>query len=551
MFDEERFRALLNDYFDELLEGEDRLCFERMLQSTARARELFWEGANQHALSREWALSSLGSDLANVVIQREESKALWKRRLYWGSGAAVAVAAALAAVIVLPRSQPKVPAVVIEQKEPVALLALSAEASWGQGNPRRLVGDALDPGKLRLNSGTIRIDFYSGARVWLRGPAEAELISAGELRLSKGVLMAEVPPAAEGFRVVSGDTVVTDFGTEFGILTSEKEKEIHVFRGSVEVKSLSDPQFKRDLPGGRALKLEGKGWRGIAADNSEFPNPDAISRGLAGEQEARFSDWQVATAKFSKQPQMLIHYLFSPNGNRGRIPNLVPNSPSTSDGILIGGEWSLGRWERKTALSFNGENDRVRLVLPGEYEALTWLVWTRLDALPEHLAAFWRVQDLKPGCVRWNVDHLGRLRMGVYTGRKEFSSPNTHKDLTEWDLAISKPTMDRELGRWVHLAGVYDSKNRVIELWLNGEKVAHKELKYELPAIMGVAQIGSLVVGEDLLPGDLALNSGATIQGRMDEFAVMGRAMTPAEIRAHYRQGKPRDARNQADPTDW
>ena len=551
MFDEERFRTLLNDYFDELLEGENRLSFERMLQSTARARELFWEAANHHALSREWALSSLGTDLANVVIGREESKARWKRMLVWTSGAAAA-AVALVTFLSVNRDEHEVPpVVVIEQKQPVALLAVSSEANWGKDGEARLVGDALAPGALNLGSGTVRIDLYSGARVWLRGPAEVQLVSAGELRLLKGTLMAEVPPAAEGFQVVSGDTVVTDYGTEFGMIASEHGKEVHVFRGAVEVKSLSDPQFKKELVGGRGLKLENEQWKDMVADDSEFPNPEVISRGLAGEQEARFSDWQVATANFSKRPNLLVHYLFSPNGSEGRIPNLVPNSPPTSDGILIGGEWSLGRWERKTALSFNGESDRVRLVLPGQYEALTFLVWMRLDALPNHLAAIWRAEDLKPGCVRWNVDSLGRLRMGVYTGRKEFSSPSTHSDLTEWDLAVSKPRMDRELGRWVHLAGVYDSKNQVTEIWLNGEKVAHKDLKYELPATMGIAQIGSLIVSEDLLPGEKSGNKGKTIQGRMDEYAIMGRAMTPAEIRDHYRQGKPRNSRNQADPTDW
>lgn len=550
MFDEERFRALLNDYFDEVLEGENRQGFERMLQSTARARELFWEAANHHALSREWALSSLGADLAKVVIGREESKARWKRMVLWTSGAAAA-AVALVTFLTVNRTEPIVPPVVIEQKQPVALLAVSSEANWGKNGGARLVGDALEPGNLNLGSGTVRIDFYSGARVWLRGPAEVQLVSVGRLQLLKGTLMAEVPPAAKGFQVISGDTVVTDYGTEFGMIISENEKEVHVFRGSVEVKSLSNPQLKKELVGGRGLKLENEQWRDMTADDSEFPNPEVISRGLAGEQETRFSDWQVATANFSKRPNLLLHYLFSPNGNEGRIPNLVPNSPPTSDGILIGGEWSLGRWERKTALSFNGESDRVRLVIPGQYEALTFLVWMRLDALPNHLAAIWRAEDLRPGCLRWNVDHLGRLRMGVYTGRKEFSSPSTHADLTEWDLVVSKPTMDRELGRWVHLAGVYDSKNRTTEIWLNGEKVAHKDLKYELPATMGIAQIGSLIVTEDLLPGEKSGNKGKTIQGRMDEYALMGRAMTPSEIRDHYRQGKPRDARNQADPTDW
>jgi len=146
--------------------------------------------------------------------------------------------------------------------------------------------------------------------------------------------------------------------------------------------------------------------------------------------------------------------------------------------------------------------------------------------------------------LRWGIDDLGRVRMGVYTPDTTFISP-AKKTPFQWDVAMSKPVMHREIGHWAHLAAVYDSSTRVIELWLNGEMITRKNLRYGFPAKIGVAQIGSaLTLGEPE-------KKGRAIPGRMDEFAIVNRAFTATEIREHYRNGKPRDAKNMADPVGW
>ena len=54
---------------------------------------------------------------------------------------------------------------------------------------------------LRLKSGAILIEFFSGATVVLEGPADFEIISKKKGHLSNGKLNAHVPPQARGFTI--------------------------------------------------------------------------------------------------------------------------------------------------------------------------------------------------------------------------------------------------------------------------------------------------------------------------------------------------------------
>ena len=75
------------------------------------------------------------------------------------------------------------------------------------------IGSLLDPGVLRLKSGMVQIETYSGARMILEGPAELELLSPQEARLQYGKVSARVPEQAHGFKVYSGELIVTALAT--------------------------------------------------------------------------------------------------------------------------------------------------------------------------------------------------------------------------------------------------------------------------------------------------------------------------------------------------
>ena len=75
----------------------------------------------------------------------------------------------------------------------VAMLARVVDARWKPGAKSLQVGSALEPGWLRLESGLAQVDFYSGARVVIEGPAELQLLSPNEASCPSGRLLAEVP----------------------------------------------------------------------------------------------------------------------------------------------------------------------------------------------------------------------------------------------------------------------------------------------------------------------------------------------------------------------
>jgi hypothetical protein len=569
MFDEERVKMLLADYFDESLEGAERQELEQLVISSARAREMFWAAADQHALGREWALATMGRNVAEIV-----SRPHWNAR-WWVGLAAAAACLVMGAVVWTGSRKPMetaevslpaekaewagkaddIPAVIPDEEGAVALLGLSSAAVWGDGL-HRLTGDALPPGPLVLKSGTVRIDFYKGARGWLEGPAEVELVSPGELKLLQGAVLVRVPPAAEGFRLQSGDLIVRDFGTEFGVMAGDaEEKEVHVFEGEVEVIHAGSPGEPVRMKRGEALRSAGRKSVRIPAMKAVFPDPSAVWQQVTGRDRESFREWRAASEAFSLRPGMLVHYLFTEKNPEGRIPNMAPGADPSTDGTLIGGEWAEGRWEGKSALAFRGGNDRLRLVLPGTYEAMTWMVWLKLDERPGKLIPLWRGESYGRGCIHWNIDEFGRVRLGVRTSKDPF--PANTGNPNDWDVAMSREVLGDAVGRWVHLAAVYDSRVRKVTMWKDGREIVSTRLLESIPAIQGICQIGSSYMqdGEGRPAPATAGRSKdrigfRTLNGRIDELAVLGRALTEKEIREHFLTGRPY-AGDLAEPASW
>src|SRR6185437_9610804 len=99
----------------------------------------------------------------------------------------------------------------------VATLTRGTSVVWEGDTNVVEIGSALTSRWLHLKSGAVQIEFYSGARVILEGPASLQLLSQGEARLEYGKLSARVPEPAHGFKVHTPEGIVTDLGTEFGL----------------------------------------------------------------------------------------------------------------------------------------------------------------------------------------------------------------------------------------------------------------------------------------------------------------------------------------------
>jgi hypothetical protein len=93
-----------------------------------------------------------------------------------------------------------------------------------------------------------------------------------------------------------------------------------------------------------------------------------------------------------------------------------------------------------------------------------------------------------------------------------------------------------QFGQWLYLATVVDGKRRRVIHYVNGTVVSQHELKHPPPYRVGTAELGNWNPGEipDKPPFLIRHFSGA-----MDEFALFNRALSDAEIRALYFEGKP------------
>ena len=117
------------------------------------------------------------------------------------------------------------------------------------------VGERIGTSSVMLKSGFVRLEFDSGVEVTLEGPAEYQLVGDRDTFLKSGLLTANVPPGAEGFRVDTPVAQVVDLGTSFGIdIGEEGDSRVTVFDGEVEVSPLKS-ESKRLLVGGESIRV--------------------------------------------------------------------------------------------------------------------------------------------------------------------------------------------------------------------------------------------------------------------------------------------------------
>jgi hypothetical protein len=95
-----------------------------------------------------------------------------------------------------------------------------------------------------------------------------------------------------------------------------------------------------------------------------------------------------------------------------------------------------------------------------------------------------------------------------------------------------EPLLGR-LGRWMHLAAVYDADLRQVRFHTNGAVDSIVALPLGLPAVLGAAQIGNWNRRQH------SDTRGRQLSGRIDEFVILARALSPEEIHAQYAAGRP------------
>ena len=231
--------------------------------------------------------------------------------------------------------------------------------------------------------------------------------------------------------------------------------------------------------------------------------------------------------RLNQDPSLLVHLDFEDlSGSEWTLRNAAENNRSVEDITIVGCQRAEGRWHEKPALELQSINDRVRLVAPGNYDALTLSAWVRVKGLDREFNSLFMCDGFEPGTIHWLIRNDGVLGLTVF-GR---GSGN-------FQILASPPVVTLDtFGMWLHLAVVLDGKARQIVHYVNGAPVSRHALKLGPPFRLGPSELGNWNALSGPNPAPVLIRN---FSGSLDEFALFHRALTDTQVRELYTTGKP------------
>ncbi|MFM2241865.1 MAG: hypothetical protein RLZ97_720 [Verrucomicrobiota bacterium] len=246
-----------------------------------------------------------------------------RRRLFRWSGIAAAALILISALVMR--------LVLAREPAPTATLAAAADSRYAvehaEGSTDAADAGVLRPGsRLRLEQGTIELEFASGVRSVVRGPADLTVVSAGEVHLDRGTGWFRVPENAVGFSVVTPRAFIRDLGTEFGVIArADLADSVHLFEGAAHVQTRFGAMESATLRGSEAREIT------LAGRLQEtVPQPQRFLTGLP--EGLPFLHWSFDEA--SPAAWHASGTMPEATATRGRAPAEIESIPGASGNAL-------------------------------------------------------------------------------------------------------------------------------------------------------------------------------------------------------------------------
>lgn len=526
---EEEFLNQCQEWLNGNLNGSELENFELELKRSKEFRKKFIRLTNLDSSLRDHAL--VETSMPTPVKSNHGGASLFH---FLALAAVLLILVGLVGVMLNRPASPSSPAFVDGSPETVGVAVVTAEANavWARNSEMKVTaGSPLAPGTLRLEEGLVQIEFFGGASVSLSGPAEIELVSGDRAVLRKGRLKADVPPAARGFEIQTGDVLLEDLGTTFGLAVSDDDNaELIVFDGEVVARGV-DGETMSLTDGQSAMLAGGIPRRQSGEQIGDFPGIEDVYASSGNRNDLRYSAWKERSLAFRNDPRIIAYFDFENLTPTSRRLKNCAASGSEFDGGIVGARATDGRWKGKTALDFRREGDRVRFHMPVELDGLTIFAWVRIDALDRHLNSLFLTDYFDEHEFHWQLSRKGMMHFASSPEGVRDIPANNRRFYSEqfWDPGNS--------GQWFHLATTVSTGVGGVTHYVNGKEIGfsggtqmHKPLE---KFVIGEADLGNWSKTIE------KYSKIRTLNGRIDEFAILGAPMSSQEILELYEVGKP------------
>ncbi len=387
----------------------------------------------------------------------------------------------------------------------------------GMTAPPWRTGARLVKGPLQVPVGVMHIVFDSGVAVTLQGPALMVLNSPHGVTLDTGALVARVPTAAIGFQVSTPQAQLVDLGTEFGVavaLSGHTDVQVRQGRIALTTMVVREPAV---LVAGEARRIE------QAGTVSTTPH-DATLFAFAPATDTAAQRWQGARSRLLQDPDLIAWYdATGLTDADAEVANCAPAHVASS-GQLAGPQLTAGRMEGGRAWQFQSPGNRIRITVPGRYHAMTVLAWVRFDRFGREPAALLTTDGWgNPPLFQWQCQPNGVMTLALCS--------NTSR---VWSWHADRP-LSPTTGRW-HLLGCTIETDGTVRFYGDGSLLGESRHHILVDTAIGSALIGDWAPFAHDQPQP---PSNRQLQGLLDGFGILSRAMTGGEMAELAAAGSP------------
>ncbi len=511
----------LEEAIQRLIDGEispDELAeLEQVLAGDEAARLLYIETAKIHSVLDQ---RSLIPPPPGKVVPMDRVLARQKRRALriaaLTAAAAIVVAGVASIFIALPEA-------------PLARFTVSPESQFAVTHDTADGAEAPEGGELavgsrvRLLSGMLELKFGSGVRGIVRAPADFTLRNESLVALAEGTAWFEVAEGAIGFQVDTPDFLLTDLGTEFGVVSKPGAlDQIHVFAGLVSVRNHHGSGQTVELAGyeARAAGDDG-GWTEVAFQQdpffTELPEENLLSSHL---------HWPFDSIHDGRLPA------------RGSSPDVAAAALQVADAAGGGPEVVPGRVG--AALAFGSNNDGLVSNWPG------------ISGDQPRTVAFWIKLPEEPTGYDATLVNWGPFNETA--AKSEWIVRATHFEFSNPAAPLTKPTAATRLqlmfgsqawfigtgniskGEWHHVAicfgGKYDPRGRPqVQFYLDGQADRARFVSSQRGAEGPVDTITGTAGASPLIVGRSRSNHAKSCNAVLDELYIFDRMLSQDAVR--------------------